>query len=48
MTCINFNKLSKEEAHALEGKIDYSEALEFVKNMKNDQSPGSDGFTAVF
>ena len=48
MTCINFNKLSNEEARALEGEINYSEALQFLKNMKNDKSPGSDGFTAEF
>ena len=48
MTCINFNKLSNEEAHALEGKINYSEALDFLKNMKNYKSPGSGGFTAEF
>ena len=48
ITCINFNKLSNEEAQSLEGEINYSEALEFLKNMKNDKSPGSDGFTAEF
>ena len=47
-SCINFNKLSNEEAQSLEGEINYSEALEFLKNMKNDKSPGSDGFTAEF
>ena len=46
MTCINFNKLSNEEAHALEVEINYSEALEFLKHMKNDKSPASDSFTA--
>ena len=48
MTCINFNKLSNEEAPALEGEINYYEALEFLKNMKHDKSPGSGGFTAEF
>ena len=46
MTCIDFNKLSNEEAHALEGEINYSEPLEFLKNMKNYKSSGSNGFTA--
>ena len=44
----NFNKLTDEEALALEGKITYSEVLNFLKNMKNEKSPGSDGFTAEF
>ena len=42
MTCINFNKLSNEEAQSLEGGINYSEALEFLKNMKHYKSPCSD------
>ena len=48
ITCINFNKLSNEEAHTLEREINYSEALKFLKNMKHDKRPGSDGFTAEF
>lgn len=32
----------------LEGKITDTEALAALKNMKNDKSPGSDGFTADF
>ena len=46
MTCFNFNNLSNEEV--LEGEINDSYALEFLKNMKNYKSPGSDGFTAEF
>ena len=46
MTCINFNNLSNEEV--LEGEINDSYALEFLKNMKNYKSPGSDGLTAEF
>ena len=48
MTCINFNKLSNEEAHTLEREINYFEALKFLKNMKHNKRPGSDGFTAEF
>ena len=44
----NFNKLTDEEAEQLEGEIKYSEVLTSLKNMKNDKSPGSDGFTAEF
>ena len=42
----NFYKLTNEESQALEGEITYLEALNVLKNMKNDKSPGSDGFTA--
>ena len=45
---INVNKLSDIEAEGLEGDIKYSEALEFLKNMKHDKSRGSDGFTVEF
>jgi hypothetical protein len=43
-----FNKLTDEEPEELEGEIKYSEILLFLKNMKNDKSPGSDGFSAEF
>lgn len=42
------NILGRNMCEKLEGKITYSEALETLKNMKNDKSPGSDGFTAEF
>lgn len=40
------NILDRNMYEKLEGKITYSEALETLKNMKNDKLPGSDGFTA--
>lgn len=42
------NILDSNMREKLEGKITYSEALEALRNMKNDKSPGSDGFTAEF
>lgn len=42
------NILDSNMREKLEGKITYSEALEALKNMKNDKSPGSNGFTAEF
>ena len=44
----NEDKLSDEEAHALEGKITYAELLHALKQMKNEKSPGLDGYTAEF
>ena len=41
-------KLSDEEAIAIEGNITIKEAGEALKNMKNNKSPGSTGFTAEF
>ena len=41
-------KLTQEEMTQLEGLITYREALSQLKNMKNNKSPGSDGFTAEF
>lgn len=38
---------SHDNVH-LKGKILYSEALTVLKNMPNNKSPGSDGFTAEF
>ena len=40
--------LDQETKNQLEGAITIDEALTAVKNMKNDKSPGSDGFTAEF
>ena len=41
-------KLEKSEADKLEGMITKEEALNCLKNMKNNKSPGSDGFTIEF
>ena len=37
-----------EESDSLEGPVTLQEALSSIKQMKNDKSPGSDGFTAEF
>ena len=42
------NKLSDDESYSLEGKIKYSEVFNFLKQMKNEKSPGPDGYTAEF
>ena len=44
----NKDKLSDEEAQTLEGKITYAELLHALKQMKNEKSPGLDGYTAEF
>jgi len=41
-------KLSMNESNALEGKITQNELNLALKNMKNNKSPGSDGFTVEF
>ena len=41
-------KLSGEEAMTLEGEITQEEASWALKNMKNEKSPGTDGFGAEF
>ena len=41
-------KLSDKEKDSLEGLITYPEATNFLRNMNNDPSPGSDGFSAEF
>ena len=41
-------KLSDEEAQTMERKIPYEEAGTVLKNMKNNKSPGSDGYTVEF
>ena len=48
---LNFNdipKLNQEQKHSLEGPITIQEMLISLKNMKNNKSPGSDGFTIEF
>ena len=44
----NENPLSQQEAEKLEGEIEMNELTKALKNMKNDKSPGPDGFTAEF
>ena len=44
----NLNKLSDFESEKLEGNITFSELSSALKNMKNDKSPGLDGFTVEF
>ena len=41
-------KLSVMDSEGLEGLITYTEASNTLKNMKNDKSPGSSGFTTEF
>ena len=45
-TCLN--KLSMEESASLEGSLNKHECLTTLKAMKNNKSPGSDGFTVEF
>ena len=44
----NPTKLTKKESDDLEGYITFLEAQEALKDMKNNKSPGSDGFTCEF
>ena len=41
-------KLSNDQSNLLEGPLTYTEVTTTLKNMKNEKSPGSDGFTAEF
>ena len=41
-------KLSDEQSGSLEGEITLEEALQTLKNMKNNKSPGSSGFNVEF
>ena len=41
-------RLTKEEAEVLDGMITEEEALRSLKKMKNDKSPGTDGFSVEF
>ena len=45
---VTLPKLNKEKAETLEGPIAYEEAAKALQSMKNDKSPGSDGFTVNF
>ena len=40
--------LSDENANICEGKISKEECLKELSEMKNDRSPGSDGFPSEF
>ena len=42
------NKFTEEESMDMEGVISKQECLKAVKSMKNNKSPGTDGFTAEF
>ena len=44
----NESKLSDKDSQDLEGEILYSELAFALKNMKNNKSPGLDGFTVDF
>ena len=45
---IVFPSLSEEEREGIEGLISLDEVLHALKGMKNDKSPGSDGFISEF
>ena len=45
---VNSNKLENEEAEKLEGEILYTELRKALKTMKNNKTPGPDGFTVEF
>ena len=47
-TNLSCPKLEENEKEALEGLIKINEILIAIKNLKNDKSPGSDGYTAEF
>ena len=44
----NENKLTIEESEKLKGDIKIDELSNTLKNMKNEKSPGLDGFTVEF
>ena len=44
----NETKLSDAEAETIEGEITYAELAKALKNMKNEKSPGLDGYTVEF
>ena len=45
---LNFQKLSSEEKLSLEGEITVSEASQTLSKMKNNKTPGSDGFSTEY
>ena len=42
------NTLSEDMAQQLEGELTYQEALQALKHMKNDKTPGTDGYSTEF
>ena len=42
------NKLTEEQMQHAEGRLEKTECLNALKNMKNGKSPGLDGYTAEF
>ena len=48
MADFEFNTLDNNDKNSLDGKITYQEASKTLKNMANNKSPGSDGFSAEF
>ena len=44
----NIPKLSYQEQRVIEGKISYKEALNALKKMSNNKSPGTSGYTVEF
>ena len=45
---INIPTLSQKESDNLEGPVSSQEAFSALTQMKNDKSPGSDGYTVEF
>ena len=43
-----FNILSNDQKNTMEGDLKENEVLFALKNMKNNKSPGSDGYTSEF
>ena len=44
----NLKKVPASAANRLEGPLSYAEVYNVLKNLKNNKSPGSDGFTVEF
>ena len=41
-------KLDDTDKNKIEGVITYTEALNALKNMQNDKSPGTSGYSSIF
>ena len=48
LTNKNIKKLDPEDKNSCEGEIKESEAKIVLKNMKNNKTPGTDGFPVEF
>ena len=48
ITYQDVSKLSQDESESIEGTLTEHETLMFLKKMKNDKSPGPDGYTTEF